>query len=349
MGNTASMITKAITVGDIDLDVKEWDIANRHTVYSRITDIITHDKYICTLLDSESFKKKSCITDDIICIHKRLGTDSMEGEVYLVEIEKHLAVMKIMPVIDFNSNAKNNNEIKIATDASKLVLEGKCDSFPIVYAVALCNSANFSEKSKFFAPSKRYAIVNYITENLNVSNKKRFLIEYKSGKYNSNTDLAKYAISKNIEIPKELYAQTHVMLSELAYSDLYIYLKECKNIDTEIWLIIKDVFYAIKNMHLLLGVVHNDLHLGNILVLKMDKIKCLIHDFGKSEYRLTSTWTLSDKIIDYEVFLSKLLDSIILPKIIRAKIKKCLIYITQTIDNSDTVEEEIIRYANTNF
>lgn len=83
-------------------------------------------------------------------ILRRIGSESVDAEVYEVRIEpsKIKMAMKILPIIERDSEKKHINELTIAQEASNLVLEGKSDFFPLVYAISTCENINYEFSSK---------------------------------------------------------------------------------------------------------------------------------------------------------------------------------------------------------
>lgn len=82
--------------------------------------------------------------------------------------------------------------------------------------------------------------------------------------------------------------ESFILFSELANCDLGYYLGNNILSDEKLKYIIVEVMKAIYDLHTKLGIVHSDLHLGNILV-KFDDNKgetprIMIHDFGKSYF-----------------------------------------------------------------
>jgi hypothetical protein len=77
--------------------------------------------------------------------------------------------------------------------------------------------------------------------------------------------------------------QSHLLFSELAFSDLKNYIHRLSSIELDE--VISQVLKAISDLQEHCGIVHNDLHLGNILLLYNPKkygVHILIHDFGRS-------------------------------------------------------------------
>lgn len=77
--------------------------------------------------------------------------------------------------------------------------------------------------------------------------------------------------------------QSHLLFSELAFSDLKNYIHKLSNLELDE--VISQVLKAISDLQVHCGIVHNDLHLGNILLLYKPSeygVQVLIHDFGRS-------------------------------------------------------------------
>ncbi len=97
----------------------------------------------------------------------------------------------------------------------------------------------------------------------------------------------------NFTIKSEKYqndeTKSHILIMELGWCDLNQYVKNCKISEGEMKYIKNQCYEAIDDMHRLLGVCHNDLHLANFLLLPSKENKygyiILIHDFGSSEFR----------------------------------------------------------------
>lgn len=93
--------------------------------------------------------------------------------------------------------------------------------------------------------------------------------------------------------------KSHVILMELGCCDLKYYLDNNDIESEELAYIKKQCRKGISDMHSILGVCHNDLHLGNFLLLPYDNkygYIILIHDFGSAEFRTTY------QNLDYEFF-----------------------------------------------
>ncbi len=118
---------------------------------------------------------------------------------------------------------------------------------------------------------------------------KHFLIVYDSKLCNETIFYNSKLITKSKKYQNG--TKSHLLISELALSDLKQYLLY-NNIEENEWIyIIKECMSAIHDMHSKLRVCHNDLHLGNFLILRNEKknqdynYTILIHDFGKADFR----------------------------------------------------------------
>lgn len=94
-------------------------------------------------------------------------------------------------------------------------------------------------------------------------------------------------------------SRSHIILMELGCCDLKYYMNNNKIESEELNYIKTQCRKAISDMHTILGVCHNDLHLGNFLLLPCENeygYIILIHDFGNAEFRT------SYRNLDYEFF-----------------------------------------------
>jgi serine/threonine protein kinase len=117
-----------------------------------------------------------------------------------------------------------------------------------------------------------------------------------------------------------------ILCSELAESDLLYYLNNNKLDEREYCRLLKHIFRAIQELHVKHGIVHGDLHLGNILI---NKKLPIIHDFGKS-YRSNFVKHF-DRQHDIQYFLGQLLDRDDVPYEVRYKLDP----ISDIIDNCE--------------
>lgn len=116
------------------------------------------------------------------------------------------------------------------------------------------------------------------------------------------TDFHNIELTNKSQIYQKGETKSHILLQELCLCDLKQYFEQNKYISEDEIRYIKDQCYkAIDDMHNLMKVCHNDLHLGNFLLLP-DNNKygyiILICDFGLAEFRTTHTE------LDYKMFWS---------------------------------------------
>jgi serine/threonine protein kinase len=254
---------------------------------------------------------------------ERIGSESTMGEVYKIKVKNINAAVKILPVINDSSIKNNQKEIDIAKELSNLVLNNQSIHFPIVYFDLHCDSTYFYEhqKSKFATKSLNYQLYKKLINSLLDES----VIDNIESLYKTNTSISQ--ILKDIKVYDmidDTKISSDLLFSELAYCDLFHFIKTLIyeydiNIRNQI---IKEIIYqvleGIKDMQNR-GIVHNDLHLGNILLLYKpyisdikeiedieDKIIVkdliiLIHDFGKSSKNIK----LSNiqKRIDVQTFM----------------------------------------------
>lgn len=209
--------------------------------------------------------------------------------------------VKIMPIINNKSLQNNIYESNLALEASNLVIEGKSRYFPLVYNWVLCESTLF-----------------YNHQNSKFSN-------------------------KSIDYQKTKELQSNLLFSELAYSDLKNYALKLEYIilEEEIDEVILQVFKGVRDLQLHHNIIHNDLHLGNILLLynpKVYGIHVLIHDFGRS---------LKVKVLGNNQRKKDIITFIIAIRELRREphLKKVIDFISESLDNV----LEIIEESTSNF
>ncbi len=189
-------------------------------------------------------KEKPCKIEAM----ERIGSASTMGEVYSHKIDNQMIAIKILPIVNLKSVSNNLKEIELAREVSQLVLDGKSKYFPLVYFDTFCDSTFFYEhnESKFAKQSLNYQRYDRV-----------FTFD-------------------NFKIKSQL------LFSELAYTDLRNYLSEKVDVIILNQIIIQ-VLQGINDLQNC-GIIHNDLHIGNILLLfnPLETINVLIHDFGKS-------------------------------------------------------------------
>jgi len=307
--------------------VKKWtldsehssNIHNRFEIYKSIKDL-----YISKFLDCK------------INIENRIGMESTMGEVFKTNINSiisdknyydkslHFLAAKILPIIRDESYENNEKEIRFAVEASELVLRGESVYFPLVYGFSLCKETYFYGVApneikfhlRFYEKSLRYQKFKFLMDSIE---SKDFLLN-KIVKYKKNflePEKVNEILKLNLILPDKV--QSHILFSELASFDLNYYL-DFPNLNSEIeilkspkslYFLLKDVFIAISDLQIKLNILHNDLHLGNILLICDEdseyEYKILIHDFGKSRRLRFNGENLDhyDKEHDLFFFISK--------------------------------------------
>jgi hypothetical protein len=176
---------------------------------------------------------------------ERIGSESTMGEVYRWKVDEMNIAVKVMPIVAKGSYDSNAKECELAIDASNLVLQGKSKYFPIVYGFDFCENTLF---------------------------------------YNhKDSNFAKSSLSYQKIKPGSSGLKSHLLFSELAYTDLKNYASKMSL--EELNEAILQVLYGIRDLQINYNIVHSDLHLGNVLLLHNPKthgIQAMIHDFGRS-------------------------------------------------------------------
>jgi hypothetical protein len=234
-------------------------------------------------------------------VKSRIGSESTMAQVFKVETDKIEIAAKILPITN-NSSVKNNeNEILLAIEASELVKVRKSKYFLRVYGFAFCKETYFYE-DKYYEKSRRFQEYEYLLTLTNDSNIIEKIKDYK--KRFIDADITAKKIFPDLDIKFSGKVQSHILFSELAYCDLKYYIETYEPSVKDIKIIVKNIFKAIRDMHMKLHIVHNDLHLGNILIKSLDNPIPLIHDFGKSyKSEFISEYDRKDDLLH---FLNKL-------------------------------------------
>ena len=225
---------------------------------------------------------------------ERIGSQSSNAEVYKVSFDKKIYVAaKIMPLVDVYSAKKNKKELKIARSASKAVLEGRTQSFPLVYGQTRCGNVMLPPQSKFYIPSLIYKCIQEI------SWKEGYKVAARIASSMSNTEF----IAAHCQESK---ADADILFSELAASDLAFFLKNNSINFCTMAHIFKQILVLVNDMQTILGILHNDFHYGNILVtIRNNKLALMAHDFGESKY--LNPGSLSQRYVDVDKILQTLL------------------------------------------
>lgn len=286
-------------------------------------------------------------------IIQQIGTPSTMAQVFKVKIDETLVLAaKILPICNDDSFKNNEKEMKYAVRASEL----KSIHFPKVYDIdrignpklpILCNDTHYNFVNSNKEINFKY---NWETKSLNYQQNKFLLEIFKdnSNKLNKFLKMKKNFIPLDVivnELDKKIILPTnitsHIIFSEILPYDLkYLLVYKRKQLSVSQWYIfIKHLLSAIYEMHFKLNIFHADLHLGNILVYKLDNNYIpVIHDFGKSlDYDKNK---YLHRYNDISSIISHIEDN---SDIIPVKILKLLDELTDVFnDNVDTQEFPII-------
>lgn len=299
--------------------VKKWTLDSEHS-----SNIQNRFEIYKSIKDTENLRIN---IDSKINIENRIGMESTMGEVFKINLRNdksfHFLAAKILPITKDESYENNEKEIRFAIEASELVLNGESIYFPLVYGFSLCKETYFygvptneiKFHLRFYEKSLRYQKFKFLMDSVE---SKDFLLN-KIIKYKKNflePEKVNEILKLNLNLPDKV--QSHILFSELASFDLNYYLDNSKILNLEIlkslkslYFLLKDVFIAISDLQIKLNILHNDLHLGNILLIEDKdseyKYKILIHDFGKSRRLRFNGENLDyyDKEHDLFFFISK--------------------------------------------
>ena len=225
---------------------------------------------------------------------ERIGSQSSNAEVYKVSFDKKIYVAaKIMPLVDVYSAKKNKKELKIARSASKAVLEGRTQSFPLVYCQTRCGNVMLSPQSKFYIPGLLYKCIQEISWKEGYKEAARIASSMSSTEF-----IAAHC--------QESKADADILFSELAASDLAFFLNNNSINFCTMAHIFKQILVLVNDMQTILGILHNDFHYGNILVtIRDNRLALMAHDFGESKY--LNPGSLSQRYVDVDKILQTLL------------------------------------------
>jgi hypothetical protein len=319
MGSQTS--TRKVNIEKLDTSVNDWIKAtgfinkDRTRNFNLLRSMKENERCIC----NKNWDNKKSGNCKQITVDKRIGSQSMAGEAYMIDIDGKKAVAKLMPIVDKKSYNENKNELLIAVEASNLVFTGKSQFFPLVYAVSECTDTIFNPKSSFYNSANMYAIREHIEQQIDEKRKKRFMILSRNKE--SLEEIVEVSMDPRggqlVEWPNTDYkVRSNVMIDELAWGDLGQYIMDNKSkMNNRMWdLIFLQVLLGIDDMQTLMSVVHHDLHQGNILLsFHQDGdshfLTCLIHDFGKSYRIQNGEWTKDDRTNDVDVFFNAMTKS----------------------------------------
>jgi hypothetical protein len=268
----------------------------------------------------------------------RIGSPSENGQVFRMKCGSDIA-LKIMPICYSTSQLENENELRLAKLLSMSVQRGESTHFPMVYASGYCDNVQL-ENDNFLKRYQLLTMANMIKEWSKEDKIKLndiLTMNYETGEYDVTAEIDLTAdidrgpgniVGQLREIFQDNINDTHtklekimgkfslptlpahILYSELANMDLKQYLGQFRVSDEKYREILVQVIKAVKELQSH-RIVHNDFHLGNVLVvIQNDSLLLLIHDFGKSFQR--EVLSEEDKLIDMRVMF-KCLEKIATP------------------------------------
>jgi serine/threonine protein kinase len=219
-------------------------------------------------------------------IIKRIGTESNDGEIYLVKLQDtdFHAVFKIIPYKNEHTREVFLNELAIAKICSNMVKQQQCGFFPIMYTSYECNNLIFPESSLLYKIAFRYEILKDTFEKLKLLLDGSYLSEVEKLKQDLHFQLGmmddfikmksimlesiqQFLKERNIiaDITIDVRIKGFVLVNELGQMDLsqFIYYRKSikqKILDSEWIHIIDDILNGIKCLQLN-NILHNDLHM----------------------------------------------------------------------------------------
>ena len=264
-------------------------------------------------------------------IIKRIGTESTDAEIYLVKLKgtDFHAVFKIIPYKDEHTEELFLNELTIAGICSDMVKQQVCRFFPMMYTSYRCNNLIFPDSSLLHEISFRYEILKDAFDKLellldnpddlrdsralkfSLRNTIGFEKDYIKIKSIILETIQAFLKDRNIiaDIQIDVKIKGFVIVNELGQMDLNQYISYKKQIkspilDSEWFDLLDHILNGIKFLQLN-NILHDDLHMGNVLLLnKEEGITWLIHDFGKS--KILTEWSLEHKKKDILFFIDML-------------------------------------------
>jgi len=230
-------------------------------------------------------------------INQRIGTESTAGEVYELKYQNYMIAAKLMPIDTISSEHDNQNEINMARLFSDAVVHRECSHFPLLYGSGYCK--NTMKGSQSWSRGLDFQIRMRVVDQLSSVDRKRLLIQSRS--MNTAQFLANaHQLGLMTPDPNHFNVQSNVMFSEMAYSDMKILFNmeaaQALNLYDYCDDYVRQVLVAIQYMKSK-NVMHNDLHLGNVLLLPIldeRRMIALVHDFGKSAF--VSEWKCDDVV-----------------------------------------------------
>jgi serine/threonine protein kinase len=230
-----------------------------------------------------------CDLFDHVDIAEGIGSASSKGLVFRIQdgsFQDGTAALKVMPDLEVSKN-----EIVLAVYLSEFVKNNpSLPYFPVVFGSGVCDAFlpqfdrddedNFERRLVSEGVRLEYIkalLIKHIEATQKVENEK--IIDIGQVKVVNSPDmLLSWARALEVHVPET--TRIRVLASELLYGDL-----AAVSFPDDIWKsILIQVPDAIMTLHNL-GIVHDDLHSGNVLLRKTGSTYTpVIHDFGESKY-----------------------------------------------------------------
>jgi len=224
------------------------------------------------IINTDKLRKCLCKYDkECAMVYSRIGSPSMDAEVYSIIIDNQEYAAKVLPIVNDKSYDKIERELCFAKITSEAVRKGIVSHFLIYYGHYECNDTIYKEDSKFNIVSQKYALINSIISNMSKVEAKRKYYSLNRMSFEEIRDLY-----PNIQYD----TSSKILFSQLLWGDLRTYLEEDRS-EKEWNLIIDQILVCCKELEML-NIGHNDLHLGNILIKDIDTLESVIHDYGRS-------------------------------------------------------------------
>lgn len=282
-----------------------------------------------------------------------LGEPSREAEVYLIGLpisnirrnSMQLVAMKIMPRKSFDDITKNANEIRITSQLSDLpgclVRTGDGDGkgigncnayFPKVIIADSCDNVILYHEGIHQEKARSSARVLDLIKDY-PDKEDAIKILFNQG---ATAEQIAQRLSLQLRDGDTIYAD--ILISELGYQDLNQWSFQAHSVD-EWKAVIAQILDAIQFLHQIGHVIHNDLHLGNILLTPSGYVA--LHDFGKSQnimYDITDGGHLERSCKD---------DINLVPDVINDY--KTFLYYLSNPNNTQWIPEQIQQWARDNL
>lgn len=262
---------------------------NLNTRYSSIINWKSYDPgCFSKIKEFKNFKKKFSETKPCelsLDIKNRIGSESNNGVVYKMNYDDNLFAFKILKLDNIKTYDKNLKEIILAENFGESVEKEYIAYFPMFLVGGNCGDFKYPNDEGGLK-MKKYAL-EYEKEI------RKLKIYAKNNNIKSIEDLnstEKKSASKSIKLDEDIEDPNKIpvqfMISELGKGDIINWTtenKNDKNFAPRLFEFFKNSLEGIHYMHLK-NVVHNDLHMGNVLIVERGCGEiAVIHDFGESE------------------------------------------------------------------